>query len=703
MLGGFHLLMSFLGSIGAVMKGSGIEESIEQIYAENTVQHIISGKAVSRALRAHFLLESSLVNRLMVALIDMEDDDTSEEAGAFDLFEHETIPISDLKSELLIITEKLKSDNSFYNNVPALPVLSKLQDDLVEYKNRLESSSRTAKLWLQYIYYIDVVKVFIRAERTGDWNLYLTALSKTLNLFAATGHINYAKCARLHLQNMLDLNASHSWVYQQFTEGRLHTIRRSERFWAGLWGDLIIEQVMMRSIKSTGGLTRGRGVTESTRQLWLGSLHRCADVHNAMSNLTGAYRNTSEQHIDLTRSRMKRDNEDLKIIDDWFDLHEPFDENELHLKSLSSGLIGDDLNCDDAESVGLQIQVDLDGKCIEEAVIKRNSKVKTFQDLLPTTKIGDKNVYIIPTILFSRLTALANFRDEIEENFCFELTPEPTSLFRQGMMRKPVKSNLRNYILESEKPINLSVKDVCVIDGGMLLHKVHWPKTTFKAVLKEYIAYLKRRYGKFKQVTCVFDGYADEDSTKSQEHHRRSGKKMSADVIINETTKVISQREVFLSNSKNKAQLIQLLCQYLEEEGYGAVQSKGDADVLIVKQALDYAEAGRNVTVMAEDTDILIILIYHWKDNMGQLTIGIEKKFSKKSSKTLSFWNISSLVKKIVHPTAILFAHAWTGCDTTSAIYQKGILSGGKSQEKCLATRYLVTFPCLSSPKYEVY
>ena len=81
------------------------------------------------------------------------------------------------------------------------------------------------------------------------------------------------------------------------------------------------------------------------------------------------------------------------------------------------------------------------------------------------------------------------------------------------MMRKPLKSNLRNYILEMEKPINFSVKDVCVIDGEMLLHKVYWPKTIFKDVLDEYIAYIKRRYGNFKQVTCVFDGYVNEDST----------------------------------------------------------------------------------------------------------------------------------------------------------------------------------------------
>lgn len=40
-LGGFHTEMSFLGSIGHLMKGSGIENILELIYASNTVSHII--------------------------------------------------------------------------------------------------------------------------------------------------------------------------------------------------------------------------------------------------------------------------------------------------------------------------------------------------------------------------------------------------------------------------------------------------------------------------------------------------------------------------------------------------------------------------------------------------------------------------------------------------------------------------------------
>ena len=63
-LDGFHKLMSYQGAIGKVMKGSGIEELFNETYAENTVQHIIPGKVVSRALRAHLPAESARISIL---------------------------------------------------------------------------------------------------------------------------------------------------------------------------------------------------------------------------------------------------------------------------------------------------------------------------------------------------------------------------------------------------------------------------------------------------------------------------------------------------------------------------------------------------------------------------------------------------------------------------------------------------------------
>ena len=54
----------------------------------------------------------------------------------------------------------------------------------------------------------------------------------------------------------------------------------SDRFWAGLSPDIIIEQVLMRGIKTHGGLTRGKGMTEKCSAFGVGLVH--ASVHASM-------------------------------------------------------------------------------------------------------------------------------------------------------------------------------------------------------------------------------------------------------------------------------------------------------------------------------------------------------------------------------------------------------------------------------------
>ncbi|VDI67384.1 tripartite motif-containing protein 63 [Mytilus galloprovincialis] len=59
-LGGFHTEMSFLGSIGHIMNSSGLSELLETVYASTAVGHMLSGKAISRAVRGHFLTQTAL-------------------------------------------------------------------------------------------------------------------------------------------------------------------------------------------------------------------------------------------------------------------------------------------------------------------------------------------------------------------------------------------------------------------------------------------------------------------------------------------------------------------------------------------------------------------------------------------------------------------------------------------------------------------
>ena len=64
-LGGFHMQMSFLGSIGHFMAYSGLQELLEVVFAGNMVTHMMTGKAVSRAISDHLLADAALSSTLL--------------------------------------------------------------------------------------------------------------------------------------------------------------------------------------------------------------------------------------------------------------------------------------------------------------------------------------------------------------------------------------------------------------------------------------------------------------------------------------------------------------------------------------------------------------------------------------------------------------------------------------------------------------
>ena len=53
-----------------MIMGSGLEELFEEVYSEDTVKHMISGRAYVRVLRAHLMTQSALVEHLVEIMED---------------------------------------------------------------------------------------------------------------------------------------------------------------------------------------------------------------------------------------------------------------------------------------------------------------------------------------------------------------------------------------------------------------------------------------------------------------------------------------------------------------------------------------------------------------------------------------------------------------------------------------------------------
>ena len=57
--------MNLPGAIGTLMEGTGLSNILETVYGGNAVGHMMTGKAVQRALRGHLLVDKCLHSQLI--------------------------------------------------------------------------------------------------------------------------------------------------------------------------------------------------------------------------------------------------------------------------------------------------------------------------------------------------------------------------------------------------------------------------------------------------------------------------------------------------------------------------------------------------------------------------------------------------------------------------------------------------------------
>ncbi len=122
-LGGFHAEMSFRGCIFSVMAASGLEELVGVEFAPNTVKHVLSGKALARAVRGHMLVDSALsailTGQTFPAVIQFEapsgelnntTDQATESTSEKEPCEHQRVSDNDLQEPLLLYDQSVAEE-----------------------------------------------------------------------------------------------------------------------------------------------------------------------------------------------------------------------------------------------------------------------------------------------------------------------------------------------------------------------------------------------------------------------------------------------------------------------------------------------------------------------------------------------------------------------------------------------------------------
>ena len=183
----------------------------------------------------------------------------------------------------------------------------------------------------------------------------------------------------------------------------------------------------MRSLKTSGGLTRGPGMTEQQRAIWLLSMSVCAEVNRAMQEMTSVKYDTSEQNKYMMTARQQRDLKDTRYL--MVDLNDrsPFHDSPL-LRNIMTGIhAGEGNNVDDANAIGEQGMTEMTSKNGVCYTFKRRQQTATFASK-SLIKIGDVQLQVDPQLPFKRIIiASASLDHDKEEAITYKLSSCPST------------------------------------------------------------------------------------------------------------------------------------------------------------------------------------------------------------------------------------------------------------------------------------
>ena len=178
--------------------------------------------------------------------------------------------------------------------------------------------------------------------------------------------------------------------------------------------------------------------------------------------------------MELNISRKSRDFIDLVKIIQWLLTFNPFAPINSNLRCIKSVLCSsnasDKINYVKTETIAIKTQTKVDKKIFSKISFKRSGCVVTLVALQKSVKCNDKVIYFDPLRLFTRLISILEQTHKLKECFQYELTLEPTALFKDGFMCESNKYNFKKILIENAHNFETYPKINIVLDGGLLFH-----------------------------------------------------------------------------------------------------------------------------------------------------------------------------------------------------------------------------------------
>ena len=531
-MGVFHTICSLFGTLGKMMKGSGIAEIIIEsgICASGSLDGVMTGKHFNRALRVHELVLEALVRLLLVRFEEVHPRDASLSKEAFkllmDLIEN---PGTDTASKIKH-SEEFRTYFDKYNAFKS------------EALNGIHG--KTDQFW----------------TKENDLDLHIAALYALCPMFFAYDHCNYARYVPCYLMTLMNLSETHPGCRELLQKNGL-SVSRSSVPLSRNPVDITIEQTINRHAKSQGGII-GFSRNYAAYYRWCMTRHLRAQYVEAILQRTEMSNDEVSVHKDLRTSQIQNSEQDFKrVIAAISGFTNPFcsDVNPNELYCLSSGVpakpdVADDLL--KAPEIGRNAMENFVKKRLVDKTmsfhdpIKRN-KLKTFAASQVTKKVTSSQNKIsqirAERNVFGQLVLLAIQHDvDLELTLSFPLSPVPRSLATaDGMPTKTDKSTLLHNLESGIEQVKYRPSDsVHVVDGNAMLQSLKPIPDSFE----ELAEHIFNKLPKSKRVDFITDTYRQQ-SIKSYERARRGI--TPTFILAGERTKTPRDWKGFMGNDKN--------------------------------------------------------------------------------------------------------------------------------------------------------
>ena len=584
-MGGFHIALNFLAVLGKKYDMSGIEDILVEsgLYGRSTANSLLKGKSYNRGVQAHKII--------MEAMFRLEWNAFSQWlANRLDSNLNKESIMQQAMASQLALRENKEVENSINHMID---IVTTLDPEFTQFEQEGRAQSHLFSFWCDYASMVQLLLEFIKAERTGDWPLHLSATAGMVPYFFAMDRPNYSRWLVVYLSDMNQLPETHPEVHSEFMSGN-HAISRSNQPFAQVWTDMALEQSINLDSKTSGGIT-GISQKPGALQRWFLSCHERAAIAASVKEMCSLY-DTGRvgNHKEATPKRLERDEDDVqKVLNVSTSemminpFHHVEDDQIAPLTNIATGV-----RMPEDAAMRLLNSLELGSKEMKKFTEERlNSnvisfwapltklKLTTFASLAKkTVKISDEKVVTVSADrdLFGRLVIAAKARKfSLQEVLSYELSSVPFSLaHHDGSLRKTNKSML---LAELEKlvdvqpnlPDNTNISTAHIYDAMAMIQSMKITALcTFGELATRLYNLVTAPLGKngCQRLDIVFDTYLSL-SIKAAEREKRGASEGLEVQIHSHSTKLPKQWSKYISNIKNKSNLCVFLSEALCDSG----------------------------------------------------------------------------------------------------------------------------------------